>query len=299
MALTLLGYRVSTSLKEPTMKRVALLLAPLVAMLVSTSAQAQCPNGALVCADIQVSGSVSVGARRSVQVVHTPPPPRGRVVVVQQAPPAPPPQQVVVQYAPPPPPPSEVIITVEQEQQAPRLRLVRPVMSQKFALTGRLSAMIGDRVRMGGFSAGLRLRPSRVFGVELSVGGFGGTDYNGMDRVEVPFKFDAMIFLPRASRVQMYLLAGIGSSWARAEGYHEGYREFLTREYVYLGGEAGVGLEWRVATRFALSADVRGFIRTRVDDGNEPEFIRGTGSGTQSTDTSAGALLSLGMHLYF
>lgn len=281
------------------MKRVALLLAPLVALSLSSSAQAQCPNGALVCADIQVSGSVSVGARRSVQVVHTPPPRRGRVLVVHQAPPAPPPQQVVVvQQAPPPP--SEVIITVEQEEDtSTRLRLVRRPMSQKFALTGRLSAMIGDQVRMGGFSAGLRLRPSRVFGVEFSVGGFGGTDYNGLDRVEVPFKFNAMFWLPRASRVQMYLLAGLGSSWAHVEGYHEGYRSFLSREYVYFGGEAGVGLEWRVASRFALSADVRGFLRTRIDDGDDPEFVRDTPSGRQATDTSAGALFSLGMHLYF
>lgn len=277
------------------MKRAPLLLASLLALAAPAVASAQCPNGALVCADIQVSGSVSIGARRSVQVVQAPPAPQRQVVVVQQQPPPPPPppQQVVVQQQQYP---SEVIVTVEQNQ---GLRLVRQPMNQKFALTGRISAMIGDRVTMGGFSAGIRFRPSRIFGVELSIGGFGGTDYNGLSRAEMPFKLNAMFWLPRASRFQMYVLAGVGTSWAAVDGFHEGYGEYVSTNYGYVGGEVGIGMEWRVASRFALSADVRGFLRTRVDSGGRPEFIRSTGSGTQTTDTSAGALFSIGGHLYF
>ena len=257
----------------------------------ASSAEAQCPNGAIVCANVQVSGSVTVGATRTRQV--PPPPPRGRVLVVQSAPVAPPRQQVVVVQQQPPVIQEEVIVI---EQAPARLRL-SPVGNQKFGLSGRIGGILAENVRMGGFAAGIRFRPSRIFGVELNVGAYGGTDYNGNDRVEVPVAFDFMFHLPRASRFQVYLLAGPQVSWASVDRFAPGGFGFDTVDYVYFGGHAGVGGEWRLSDHFALSADIRGFIRSRVDDDGAPEFVNfATG---ETSNTSAGGILNVGAHLYF
>jgi hypothetical protein len=161
--------------------------------------------------------------------------------------------------------------------------------------------MIGDNVRMGGAQVGFRLRPSRMFAMELAGGMYAGTDYNNMDRTEVPITLDFMFFLPRASRFQAYLLAGFGMSFAQTEGFHDGYGTFMERDFTYFGGQIGVGVEWRIKPRFALSADIRGFMRTRVgedrDDDPRPEFY--DPANNRSTDTSAGARATLGAHFYF
>jgi len=284
------------------MKRAALLLtafgiaAPLTA---PTTASAQCDNGAIVCAEVNVSGSIHIGRRRQQTVVvetnTPPPPPQGRVVVVQPAPPPPPPP-------PPPQPVRETVVVVEttpvyQQQRVVRVR--RPFdMRQKFGVHLNVGSMISEDVRMGGAQFGFRLRPSRIFAVELSVGGYGGTDYNGMDRVEVPLMLNGYFFLPRASRFQMYVVGGIGTSFAAVEGYHPGYDRFMSRQFRYIGGEFGIGGEWRIHPHFALNADVRGFLRTRVDDNDDlPEFYDPVNN--RESDTSAGAVLNLGGTFYF
>lgn len=278
-------------------------------------ADAQCSDGALVCAEVEVSGSVQIGRRRQPAVVvvspapqqvppspvivaPAPPQPRGRVIVVAPAPPAPPlpppPPRVVVAPAPQP---QETVVVIEQHPA--RYRLVAPFQNRKVGLTARLGTMMNDQVRMGGVQLGLRFRPSRIFGVEVGVGAYGGTDYNGMTRGEVPVTFDAMFFLPRASRVQAYVLAGFGISYAHTQGTHQGYGREMERDMAYFGGQLGIGVEWRVAPRFALSTDLRTFLRTRVSDdlGDLPEFYDpSTGN---STDTSIGAVGTLGAHFYF
>lgn len=297
------------------MNRAALLSLLLPALAIPTAAQAQCDDDAIFCAEVEVSGSVTV------ETDAPPPPPpqtvvvqpqvqqrrvfrrgrRGRVVVVQPAPTAPPPGQIVVQQAPPPPPPqqTETVIVIEQQQQ--RLRL-RPVwQNRKWGMTARIGAMIGGNVRMAGAQLGLRLRPSRIFAVELGAGFYGGTDYNDMERSEVPLTLDLMMFLPRASRFQAYITAGMGFSFANVEGVHSGYGEYMDRDFAYFGGQLGVGVEWRIRPRFALSADLRGFIRSRIDEDEDsdprPEFY--DPDGNRATDTSAGARVTLGAHLYF
>ncbi|MFT5358282.1 MAG: hypothetical protein ACI9KE_005520 [Polyangiales bacterium] len=274
------------------------------AALTGSSASAQCPPGAVVCAsanvrasaNVQVSGSISIGGTPRARQVAPPPPlqqPQGRIVVVQQAPVAPPQQQVVV-YQPPQQYVQEDIIIIEQEPA--RLRL-RPVMNQKFGITGRLGGIIAENVRMGGFAAGIRFRPSRMFGVELNIGAYGGQDYNGHNRVEVPIAFDFMFHLPRASRFQMYLVIGPQVSWAATDGFDAFTTGYISRSFVYLGGHAGIGGELRLSDHFAISADIRGFIRSRVDDDGRPEFVNfATG---ETTNTSAGGILNVGAHLYF
>lgn len=276
------------------------LLASFAALTGSSSASAQCPPGAVVCASanvrasasVQVSGSISVGGRAR-QVPPPPQQPQGRIVVVQQAPVAPPPQQHVVVYEPPQQVVQEEVIIIEQDPA--RLRL-RPVMNQKFGITGRIGGILAEQVRMGGFAAGIRFRPSRIFGVELSVGAYGGQDFNGHDRVEVPIAFDFMFHLPRATRFQMFLLAGPQVSWAATEGL-DGPFGYISRNFVYFGGHIGIGGELRISDHFAISADIRAFIRSRIDDDGRPEFVNfATG---ETTNTSAGGILNFGAHLYF
>lgn len=283
-------------------------------------AEAQCSDDSIVCAEVEVSGSVQFGRRRRGVVVVQPAPQPPAHVVVTQAPPPPPPvivtqappqprgRVIVVQPAPQAPPPQQVVVTQQQpmqetvvviEQHPARYRLVAPFQNRKVGITARIGSMISENVRMGGVQAGLRFRPSRIFGIELGVGAYGGTDYNGMTRAEVPVTFDFMFFLPRASRVQAYVLGGFGISYAHTTGFHQGYGREMERDMAYFGGQMGLGLEWRIAPRFALSTDIRAFIRTRVseDIGDLPEFYNpSTG---ESTDTSVGAVGTLGAHFYF
>ena len=73
------------------------------------AAQAQCPPGSWLCADISINGGVGIGAPM-VYVQPPPPPPPPQVVYVQQPPPPPrvvyvqQPPMVVYQPAPPEPP---------------------------------------------------------------------------------------------------------------------------------------------------------------------------------------------------
>ena len=268
-------------------------LAALALPLFSAQAEAQCDPGAVFCAEIEVNGQVEVApppppAEVVVQPVQ-PPPPQGQVVVVQ---PAPPPPQV--QVAPPPPRTTTVVVT----QQPQRLVLRQPRQRlRRFSLNARVGTMISDRLRMGGLEGSIRFRPARIFGVEFAVGAYAGNDYNDMDRVEIPVTFNFMFWLPKASRLQVYFLAGAGLSHARTEGVHSGYGEFMSRDMTYIGAQGGIGLEWRINPRFALSMDVRAFIRTRIDADDLPEFYNpDTG---QTADTSAGAVGTLGAHFYF
>ncbi len=285
----------------------------LVGFALPSGASAQCPNGADVCVSggaaapgVSVSGSASItfGRRRRAQVVVTqpPPPPAGRVVVVQPAPVAPPPQVVVTRPVPPPPPqvivqpappqPEQVVII---ESQAPSVRL-RPLSNRKFGLTARIGGIIARDVRMGGASVGLRYRPSRIFGVELSLGAYGGEDYNGNLRTEIPLAFDFRFTFPRESRFQMVALIGGHVSWALIDAEDDFFDEF-DEENFYMGGHVGLGAELQIGQHFALSGEFRAFLRQRLDAGEAPEF-RDPETG-RTTNTSAGGMFNLGAHFYF
>ena len=257
------------------------------------TASAQCVG---LCADISFGASLSIGT-------PAPPPRQAQVVVVQPAPapPPPPPRVVVVRPAPPPPPATTVTITttaappVVHEQ---TVRFVRPG-PRGYGVHARVGGMFTDRIRMGGVQGGFRLRPGMGhFALDLEVGVFGGEDYNGLDRVEVPLTADVRFYFNPRSRFQIYGVAGLGVSFAHAEGFQDGV--FRDHDYAYFGGLGGIGAELRISRFFALNADVRGFVRHRVDDGENPEFVDVDSDGRlQSTNTSGGATISLGASLYF
>jgi opacity protein-like surface antigen len=221
-------------------------------------------------------------------VITRPPPP----VVIYQPPPP-------VYVRPPPPPP--YYYRPRPAYAAPRSEWG---LNFRFdaALQGSGSAS-SQTMAGGGFA--LRYKPVPAFGLEAGFDFLGGHDYQDNQRNETAFTINTLFFVNPRSRVQLYFLAGLGGSWAHVQrdGYANPYNNMigqgLDAHYTYFGGQVGSGLEFRVSRHFALDLDVRGFIRSRTDDASnyQPEFTDpNTG---RSTNTSGGALVTIGGTLYF
>lgn len=295
---------------------------------VAEQASAQCDPNAAFCADAQGPR----GRRATVQVVRRPrtvvvqpappppvyvvqpqpvappqqvvvvqpqPPPPQRVVVIQPAPP--PPQRVVVIQQAPPPPQQQVVVMQPQQQVVvaqPRRRwTMDDANRRRVGFHAEIGGIVGGQVQMGGFAAGLRLRPIPFLGVDLTAGIYGGSDYVGNNRFEIPIRVDVRFFVNPRSRVQFYTLVGAGVSLARAEDPIT----LNTRDFTHVGGEVGAGLEFRLNPHIALNFDVRGFLRQRVDSDPRPEYVEVDGFGNilRTTNTSGGATLNLGGTIYF
>lgn len=270
------------------------------------SAQSECQPDDLLCAEVRI-GPAQGGIRIGPAPQLPPPPPLQPPVVIVQPeepvyqPPPPPPQPpvVIVQPQQPPPPVTQYVV-----QAPPRQVYVQPQPQSRFpySQTGlhlNLGGVFGDSLAMGGGGAAFRIRAAPWFALDIGAGLYGGTDYNGLDRVEVPVTVDALIFFNPQHRFQFYILAGVGTSFGHAEGFNFRTGNDDYRDYVHLGGEAGLGLEWRLGRHFALNVDVRGFLRHRVDDNPEPEFTEPSGGGWRSTDLSGGVVARGGMTFYF
>ena len=167
-----------------------------------------------------------------------------------------------------------------------------------FGLHASVGGLIGRDLRVGGFAGALRIRPIPALAVDIGTGIYGGSDYNDRERWEIPITTDLIVFLNPSSPLQVYLVGGLGLSFAHVRGYNERLdRADPERDYVYIGGQAGVGLEWRIAQWFAIHGDIRGFLRKRLDGDGGPEFID-PASG-DSTNASGGGLVNLGVTFYF
>lgn len=242
---------------------------------------------------------ISVGAQAHGRVVvRNPRPNPPRVVVVEPAPPPPPPppapRVVVVEPQPPPPPPREVVVV----QHTTRVVPAPPVRPDHYPV-GRMGfrAFFGGSVTpdapMGGFGGALRFRPVPHIGLDLGLAGWGGEDTQGRLRAELPVTLDMLVYFNPRSRFQVYGLVGTGVTFARVEEL-----DLLERDFVHLGGTAGLGMEWFVARRFSLNLDFRAFLRHRVGGSDEqPEFVDLDDG--QTTDTSAGAVITAGMAWYW
>jgi hypothetical protein len=282
----------------------------------AATAQAQCSDG-WVCADLSVGASFGFGVG-----IGTPPPRQEQVIIVQQPPPPPvPPPVVYVQPQQPPPPPQVVYVqqpappptVVYQPAPAPVATVVQPQPEREpggFGLHGQIGGMLTPDLAMGGVHGAFRWRPNMGhFALDLGLGLYGGTDYNGLDRVEVPLTLDALFYINPQSRFQIYGVAGVGLSFAHAEDWNEfGGVTGEPQDYAYVGGQAGVGAELKLGRWWAINADVRGFIREEVSAGNDPEFsepfdVDGDGNigpgEERHTNTSGGFTLNVGATLYW
>lgn len=277
----------------------AALLAP------SMRAEAQCRPDDIFCAELRIGPAqppppppVVVQPPPVVvqppppPVVVQPPPPQPPVVIVQPAqPPPPPPRVVVVRPAQPPPPP---VVQVQVE----RRRVVRYELVPEFDIGVHiaLAGLMTENVGMGGFQGAFRLRPIRHLAIDIGAGIFGGESLNyGADsggRWEVPFTANLLFFFNPQHRFQVYALVGAGVSIAGQE------TRLGERELEYVGGEAGLGFEWRIGRHFALNLDARGFLRQHVGDGYE--FVRrGEDGELEGTNLSGGFYGTVGMTFYF
>lgn len=299
------------------MKKIALSsLASLSVALMSSAALAQdCPPGA-VCAGAQINtgvfgigGSISIGggvAPRPAAPVYVQP---AAPVYVQPVAP------VYVQPVMPPPP------TVVYVQQPTRYVVQQPVTyttttyqwaglqrGQTVGLGAFASGLSfggrgGENVSLWGAGATARFRYHPYLATEATLGGYYGRDYNGDQRAEVPVTVNELIYFNPMHRLQVYGILGVGLSWATVqyEGLNAVTRGRDTAGYAYIGGQAGLGLEWQITRNFSLYTDARAFIRTRVDAEIEsnPEYTRSNGTRTESTNTSAGVTGQLGAMFYF
>jgi hypothetical protein len=287
---------------------------PAVASAQSAPSQGACPPGSWFCADAPQQPAAPAGEPVQPQLQALPdpdappppPPPRVRRVPSVTYAPAPQPPPVVV-YQPPPP-----VMVVRPEAPPPYdyapppPSLARPGKAgREWGLNLHLEgASIGGGTEhnagMGGAGAGLRFKPNRYFGLETDLDWVGGHGYVGDQRHETALTFNALMFLNPRSRAQLYLLAGFGWSWANSQNdpSDTSVTTPYNYNYTYFGGQAGIGLELRLTRVLALNVDLRGFVRSRTDQGAQyqPEFTNAQG---QTTNTSGGGLLTGGMTLYF
>jgi hypothetical protein len=227
---------------------------------------------------------------------------------------APPP---VVVYQPAPVYQQQPQVVYYQQQQAPRYVIPPPRRGYVGLQLGVGGSLIGTPTgvnAMGGINGGLRFRGQGHFGGELTVGAYGGRDFNGDARTEVPVALNGLIYFNPQNRFQVYTVFGLAAAWAHVDYRHDstvdnrmahGGRD--NGDYGYIGGTLGLGAELQLSPRFSLFADVRGFIRTRVDEGargtgvnSNPEFSRTNANGVfETTNSSVGAVGQIGAALYF
>ncbi len=259
-----------------------------------------CPPGSWFCAEPpQDQGSGGQGLQPLPDPDAAPP-------ADEDAPPpahrhrAPPP---VVVYQPPPPP--VVVVRPEARAEEPLpAPAPRPISRPhewglNLHVEGAAFGHGAGNAGMGGAGVGLRFKPSRRFGIETNLDILGGTDYQNDHRTETAFTVNGLVFLNPRSRAQVYLLIGFG--WTGAHVSCDGSAGCAgpsDAHYTYFGGQGGGGLELRINRAIALNADVRGFIRTRIDDQAQahPEFTDQYG---RTSNSSGGALFTGGMTIYF
>lgn len=302
------------------MKKTALssLLALTALVSLPAAAMAQCPPGSIFCAGVSVNSGISVGGSVQIGAVPVAPPPPTVYVPPPTTVYVPPPPTVV--YAPPPPP-TVVYTQPAYVVQQPTYTYTTTTTTQTYSLLGmgrnqafgigaygsglafgRRSGEGSGGGGMGGLGGTLRFRYHPHFATELAAGFYAGRDYNGDSRVEVPVTLNELIYFNPQNRLQAYGLIGLGMSWAGVQ--YDGSGSHGARDmgsYTYLGGQIGLGLEWQLSRSFSLFADVRGFLRTRIDPEiqSNPEFSRTVGSTVETTNTSMGVSTQLGAVFYF
>ncbi len=186
-------------------------------------------------------------------------------------------------------PPTTVVVVNKNGSVPPPQAAPPKPRDRKVGLHFDVAGTLGPQVTMGGFNGALRFRPKEHVGIDLGSGYFVGDDFQGFHRSEIPVTTNLLLFVNPQHKLQVYFLLGPGMSIGRVDTFDE------TRRMIYVGGQAGLGLELRLARAFALNFDARGVLRHRVDRDARPEFV----DGTRATDTSGGALLTFGATFYF
>lgn len=233
---------------------------------------------------------------------ETAPPPAGANKELQPLPPekpAPPPPPPVVVYQPPAP------VIVQAREAPPRYYYVpRQERRREWGLNLHIGGlMIGSANRhrdhdtgMAMIGLGLRYRPIPALAIEADLDFASGRDYNAYRRRETALTFNGLVFLNPKSKTQVYLLGGVG--WSAANAVNDAPLESVEYRYGYFGGQAGIGLEFRVSKLIALNFDLRGFMRTRIDS-RKDDYAEFVGTNGRTTNTSGGGILQGGLTFYW
>lgn len=281
-----------------------------VTMLTTQQAQAQCGSGfgISICGQVYVNTPVVTPPPVVVRTprvhvttvpVYTPPP------VVYTPPPVvytPPPAPVIVQQ------PAPVVVTQQYVTTTPRPVLHMPrrefVRHRGFGFGARAGAGYAATEEITNFGGGAvaRFIASPRFGIEITGDVYGGAGYTGdVERVEIPVTVNALWFVNPRHRVQLYLLGGLGVSFAAIEAAN-GDEDTP----VYGGGELGVGVEFLLGNHIGLTLDVRGFLRGRMNERELPESSpaydgscrEADGGGYECTDLEGGVTFNAGFNFY-
>jgi opacity protein-like surface antigen len=203
-----------------------------------------------------------------------------------QTPPAAP--QAQAMPAPPPPPPAK-----KKRKWRERFGLNLRGEGAAFA------SAYGGTSAMGGIGLSYRYRPVPMFALDIGGDVLGGKDYYKNARIESAFAVTGMLYLNPGSHVQVYALGGLNLAHAAIDnGYRNGFYDTweTTQSHDYIGGHAGLGLEFRVSRHVGLDVDGIGLIRHRIDGG--PAEFQDPKTG-RTTDTSAAGLFRGGITFWW
>ena len=189
-------------------------------------------------------------------------------------------------------------ISPDEVEYDPESEVLDP--DRRFGVQGRFGlALIDDgdspaHPFMAGVGVAFVFLPLEAVGVELSVDSGFGRDALDAERRELAVSAALVNFLNTREPVQVFLTTGLFHSWAHVEPSASD-----ARDYRYFGAVLGLGLQLEFQPLCAVTAQIDGFIRGRVDEGAgaEPEFVNQTTG--ETSNTSAGMLLRLGAIRYF
>lgn len=283
---------------------------------------ADCPPGAF-CEEVSVTPPdvdtedvdasdelVVEGSQEPVTVVIPPPQPgkegKPRVFEYRPDPNGGPGQVIIYEDGALPP-----RVTTAPPDPPPRAKKRRLQRHRRWGMNLRVDGVLMPRFNddvnadsgMAGLGMSLRYRPTPAFAIDMSADFLGGIDSNGYERQELPLGLTAMLYVNPRSIAQFYLMAGMHWSFARVHADRP-IADHLAGgnydEYVYFGGQGGMGLEFRVAPLVGINLDGLAFVRTRTDDdrgGRYPEFVdleRG-----EASNTSVAGMLRAGVTFWW
>jgi hypothetical protein len=167
------------------------------------------------------------------------------------------------------------------------------------------AALLGEgaasHAALAGIGAAFRFRPLPPFAADVGFDFVGGRDYVGNRRSERAFVGNALVFFNPRDFVQVYAIGGfaLSQAWVSVERMGGFAIDPYDTSYTHVGVQLGLGLEWRLARRAALSTDLL-FLRRHRTDANrddDPEFV--DPATHRATNTSQGALFRAGAIFYF
>lgn len=252
-----------------------------------------CPPGSWFCGD-QQQGAAPAPAPAAAEPAAAP-------AAATPAAAGTPPPPVIIYQAPASEPPPPYVYTPRD-----------PPLHRQWALGGNLQLPLyvkrngGDGGAMGGVGGILRFRPrGGVFAMQGELGSYFGSDYNNDKRSEFAMSGNIMFFVMPKKKTSLYFLGGLGFAAAHVSrnnsydsygGARSYYSQPSSSNFSYFGAQTGIGLEVGLGSHFALDFQLRGFMRQRIDSASEPEFISSSG---QTSNASAGGMLSAGLNYYF